>query len=455
MTQKKYLLRAFSTLMGLRIGSVLLQMLLFMLVVRMLEKEAVGFYALINTSWLFGRMLGPMGMDHATMRYTPKFRAEGKDHLIRRNDLLNHARIVIITSLISLLAVIGKYQGLLFHNFSETLISIAALGFPAYAFIGLFAGQLRSHNLNLASQIPDNILLPLIVILGLILGRFYMAVHLEHIVLAQCAAAWLVVLIYAVLWRKHTPKDSMAIPKKERRAFRSASMAIFITVALASMNMLLPVFLIAPVLGAAMVAMLETALRLARPLSLTTWAMGMVISPILSQNFSEKRTEELQQIFTLGCWLSFVPALLGFVVLCLAGRPLIEFIAGGDYLQAYLPMIIIAGTYLIDASTGPIARAYIMTDHEKIPVIFSCLQLVWIVPATYFFANDYGIIGALSAIFIGQCIRDIGMVLLLKPVVGLHAGVWSLHGWHYMRTGLASGIYQKNIKDLLSKRGKL
>lgn len=70
------------TILGVRGGGLVLQLLVFLLITRLLPIEAVGYYAMINAGWMMARFMGPLALDQASMRFLSVFLERGQGDLV-------------------------------------------------------------------------------------------------------------------------------------------------------------------------------------------------------------------------------------------------------------------------------------------------------------------------------------------------------------------------------------
>ncbi|MBI1275337.1 hypothetical protein GC177_05125 [bacterium] len=421
--------------MLLRLGGVGLQLAMFVWLAHRATPVDVGLYAMVNGFWMVARFVGPLGWDHTLLRDIPACLTQQREGQAAALERFAFRRVLLTNLLIGLLCGLGVMfwpaKDLPIHT--PLLATATALGIMAYGIIGLGASQLRARHEQLWPQLPEMLLLPGIALaLWLPAGAVGTLDGTQAVWLQSCAAIFCAGLHLWRYLRRYYRRNIRLEPHLAREA-AALTHRMFATALLTGFSSRAPVLLVPLVLGLAATALMETAMRFTMPLMLCGWGATMVVSPMLSALHAEKKKQELHQIFALGAWLAFIPAVIGLVLLMLFGKWLLAWLMGPSYLPAYNAMLLLALAWVVNASTGMASRLFMMTGHERVTLLFSLIQALILAFGVPLGARWQGVEGAAFAVLIATLFRDGGLNMLVRRYVGIGAGVWSREGW---RAGL-------------------
>ena len=416
-------------LLLVRVGGLLIQIGLFMLIARNFLIESVGIYAVINSFWMIVRHLGALGLDQASMKYVPLFTDSG---FYRKVSGLHKTSVFLVfgVGLTVSLAVIwlGRYGALQWVPAFDGRWNYVAAPIVAYSLIGLLVGKLRAVGKPFWAQFPESLMLPAANFLGVLVVILSEEPSLEGVLIAQIGASWLILVTYIVVSKEENGDDDSKLTFSEFLEIWRMSFRTLLSQVATALTLLSPVFLVSLFLGNAAAAIFETASRFGRLPSIITWAMGVTLSPLISIEFKRKNSEELQGLLTLGSWLSTISASLAFLLLLGAGKFFLLVALGSGYQAAYWPMLIIVASVGVNAMFGLISNLYTMTGHENTMLWFSIGGLVTVLIGIPALTVGGGAIGAAMVIFMAALVRDGGMALMLKKYLGLRPGLGGITG---------------------------
>lgn len=106
------------------------------------------------------------------------------------------------------------------------------------------------------------------------------------------------------------------------------------------------------------------AFRTAGLMTLFTFALSLVVAPMVAQSFHAGDRARTQAVLTLSAWAGFAFSLAVFGVLALFGESILS-LFGPQYGQAHGLMVILSIGLLFDAATGSARTLMMMTGHER------------------------------------------------------------------------------------------
>lgn len=422
-----------SLVMFMRIGGIALQLLWFVILVRLMPQESVGVYSVINSCWILVRALGPLGYDTAFIR-------EG-GALIARHDYAQATGLFRYglkqAAKINILLYALAAGGMMLLNLFATEVShatliISLLGALAYLLFGFYSSAMLALEKQVAAHALESLVLP-ITIIGVTLAlHFSDHLTLDTMILSQVGIAALIALAYHLLTHLNYGKSNDKISSERGREFSALARRMFGTLAFNNLNVRLPVIVSPLIIGTAGTALLEAAIRFASLLGVVQWCAAFVIAPKLSKVDASKEPQTLQNLLVVGCWLVFTPCLALFLALLFGGKLLLWLTAGELYLPAYGPMMVLALGYLVNTSSGPTTHFFMMLGHEKTAFRISASETVLTMLMLFALGHMMGIYGISLGMALGLAYRNFWLNYQLEPLTGLYSGVWSLRGCKHM-----------------------
>ena len=407
---------------GIRLLGIGLQSVIVIMLARILPTSEMGIFALWYALLGLARMLGPLGMDQTTMRRIARAMDHGEvDDAVHRAltaSVLLVAGVNITVAV--LLGTIGALAGGYFIDVSDAVWAAvwSATAMPAFAIIGLLTLQLRGFGQQVWAQVPDSIILQAAFGGLLILLAAQDMLSLASIMLALAISAWLVAAVYA-LSRIRLGVRPLWPKLADCRAQAGEAWNVLAALSITALSVRAPLFIAAWVLGPAAAAVLDIATRFGTLPSITSSSTLAIFSPRFAALSDPSRRSELSQVLSFASTLAVAPALAIFALLALAGPLAIDAVLPEIYRQAYVPMLIICGSQIINSWLGPGTTLLLMVGREPIVRNFSATQLVVLVVGSLVALKYAAIVGIASAILVAQVMRDGGATLWLWRRMGV------------------------------------
>ena len=170
------------------------------------------------------------------------------------------------------------------------------------------------------------------------------------------------------------------------------------------------------------------AFRTAGLMTLFTFAIELVIAPMVARYYHAGEMRQAQAIIALCAWAGFIFSLGIFACFALWGGWILSFF-GPAYAEGTLVLVLLAFGLLFDAATGPSKIVMMMTGHERAYVaIFGIIMgsgflvQIAVIPI-------YGIVGAAMANMGARIVAQIAIALWCRFRIGLDTsllGVFSI-----------------------------
>ena len=172
------------------------------------------------------------------------------------------------------------------------------------------------------------------------------------------------------------------------------------------------------------------AFRTAGLMTLFTFAIELVIAPMVAQHFHAGQMRQAQAITALASVAGFIFSLLIFAVFVGWGDFVLS-LFGDSYAEGALILVLLSFGLLFDAATGPSKIVMMMTGHERAYVaIFGAIMAIGFL-VQVLVIPVYGIVGAAAANMGARILAQIAIALWCRFRVGLDTsllGVFAVRG---------------------------
>jgi len=172
------------------------------------------------------------------------------------------------------------------------------------------------------------------------------------------------------------------------------------------------------------------AFRTAGLMTLFTFAIELVIAPMIAQHFHAGEMRKAQAIAAMASFAGFAFSLLVFVAFFGWGEWILS-LFGPAYAEGWLVLVLLALGLLFDAATGPSKIVMMMTGHERAyAMIFGCIMGAGLI-VQILIIPTYGVIGAAAANMGARILAQLSIALWCRLRIGLDTsvlGVFAVRG---------------------------
>ncbi len=167
------------------------------------------------------------------------------------------------------------------------------------------------------------------------------------------------------------------------------------------------------------------AFRTAGLMTLFTFAIELVIAPMVAKHYHEGNRRKAQAITALCAWGGFVFSLFIFLGFAIFGDELLG-LFGASYEQGWLILMLLSFGLLFDAMTGPSKIVMMMTGHERAYVfLFGGITLIGIAVQIAIIPT-FGIVGAAIVNMASRIIAQIAIALWCRSRIGLDTSLFGI-----------------------------
>ncbi len=160
------------------------------------------------------------------------------------------------------------------------------------------------------------------------------------------------------------------------------------------------------------------AIRTAGLMTLFTFAIELVIAPMVAEHYHAGAMRKAQAITALCSWAGFVFSLAIFGGFAIFGE-LVLSLFGESYAGGWLVLVILAFGLLFDAATGPSKIVMMMTGHERayVAIFGSIMGLGFLVQIAVI--PFFGVLGAAVVNMTSRVLAQIAIALWCRYRIGL------------------------------------
>lgn len=329
---------------------------------RALGKDGYGVfvYALALAGVL--AILVPLGWPTALMRFIARYTEEGRLGLLRGAVRTAYAVTFLSTAVVSL-ALLGLSLWEAVPERLHVSLRYAALLLLLLAFVGLRRKALQGLGRVRGSLIPEEILLPVLVILGV----YFLGVASAQTALLVYAGAALAAFLLggSWLWRALPRGMRSAKPEYERRAWMAVALPMmFGGLSQSAMNRA-DVLILGALASVEAVGLYGAAARLAAVNVFVLGAVNQLAAPMMARAFHGGRQAEVGGILRRAMLWSALGSLPLFAVMFFFPEALLELLFGSGFSESAGLLRVLALGQFVNAATGPVGFALLMTGRER------------------------------------------------------------------------------------------
>lgn len=345
-----------------------LEFLVGMLVARQFGASTFGEYAQAMSAVALLSIPAACGFDRLLVREVAGL-ASQRDWgmlkgLLRRSTQL----VVAVASVVAIAAAVA------IHHWGDRLTQTEAAAFsaamllvPLTAFARIRQAALQGFGRVALGQLPEALVQPFTMLFLVTLAGFIAMVPPTGIgaIALQCSAAALACVMGVVLLRRVLPRElATAVPRYRLGSWLAGAAPLVWTLA---MNVVLSnadTLLVGLLLDAQSAGVYRVASQMGMLVAFPVTAINIAVAPRISELYRLGRHSELATLaLTAARWSTLSAAAMAVLVVVL-GRPVLS-LYGPGFVAGYVPMMVIAASYLLAATVGASGYLLIMTRFER------------------------------------------------------------------------------------------
>jgi len=356
-----FVMKATSTLLG------------FLVVVtlsRLLGPSNYGLYVFVFALVSLLAIPAEFGLANLVVRETASAQARGQWGTLRGLWRWANSTTIVISSLLILVGVTicwsmrGRFpdEELSTFGWGLALVPLIALG-------KLRGAALRGLNKVVQAQLPEQLVRPALLILGVLtVAVWQSAVELTPTRAMQLHAIAALIASLLGTWRLHRERPAAVATAKalyEMRKWTISVVPLAFSAGLQLINRYADILMLGLFSSAQEVGIYRVGAQTAALVAFGLLAVNGVVAPQFARLYTEGDMERLQRLVTISARVIVLFALPVVVLFVFMGESLLRAIFGSEYGQGHLVLMVLASAQLVNAAMGSVAILLNMTGHER------------------------------------------------------------------------------------------
>ena len=417
----KLIAKASSLSLILRLSGVGLMLFVHIFFARILSSNDYGMYIYAMSLIQILALIARSGLENNSLRFVILYR-EKKD-IVKLQEYISLTLLypIIISSLIALTISFIMY----FYQGSETVLAKSYMHilwvFPLYAIIGNAQGLLQAIKKIFFSQIFEQIILPILLLLVIFMVRYQ---KIDFDFLKAINSYGIISLVLAIsitilLFRFY--QINPVLPKLKNSVFWIKESFVLllnnlVTVLLNRIDLLLlGLFLIS-----SEIANYGVAGRIASLVIFVNAAIANITNPLIAELYHKKKYTEIRKMLKIIVIFALLFSFLTLAFLTIAGKFILSFF-GTEYISSYNILLILAFAQAFNLFPTSLSSILIISGKQKELFKISLISLIIVIIILLILIPKFGAVGAAISTLIGVFIANILLLskIYLKKIVQL------------------------------------
>ncbi|TGD73110.1 flippase [Mangrovimicrobium sediminis] len=425
--------RASWTLAGsflIRVSNLGLRFGVAVLLARLLGPEEYGGYSFALAVIMVLAIPVQLGLPRLVERETARAQAQANWGLIRL--LWGWAFRVILgfSVLLSLACLLLLYLApQLLPPGAAALVAPGLLLVPLFALGAVRAAALRGLRRVISGQLPDAVVLPLVLLAALLVLTAFGSLNARDAMLAHVAAAAVAFVLGALLLHRARPGELRQATTADTRpaGWLGAAFTLALVAGLQLVNNQADILMLGYLRSSAEVGVYRVAASAAVLTLLGLQVVNTVISPWITRLYTQDRRAELCSLVTRASRIIFAISLPVALVFMVWAEPLLEFCFGEPYRSGATALRLLTLAQVVNFLAGPVGNLLTMSGHERVTLLGVIVATVVNVLLNLLFIPRYGVEGAALASALSIVTWNTLLWWQTRRVLGIDA---SPAGWH-------------------------
>ena len=302
--------------------------------------------------------------------------------------------------------------------------SLEALALAVFMTTMLWMGVLSALARGLghvaAAIQQEQIVAPVAQLLGLV-GCVVSGVGLSvaFLMAVRAVCAWPSLALLARRVAIAAPRDRRPVTAALRRAILTESLPILLNTIVSRAFVDLPLWTAGLVIGTGGSALFGVAQRLAAVLQLPLAAVSSILAPEAAALAARRQYAELEGRLRHGANLAGLGAAAGFVVVVIAGRPLLGMVYGRYFEQAAPAVIVLALGQLVNSTAGLGGVTLQMLNESRRLLVLSAIATAALGAVVWPLAHAFGLAGLAWAWLAAVALQNALMIDAVRRLTGM------------------------------------
>lgn len=414
--------------LGIKVGTAGLTYITYVILSRTMGAEAYGYFAFglsLATVLSIGACLG---QQTAILRFWPEHEGAGRADLAR--EALGGGGALVVLASLALAGIVASSAAIVGLTAPQPVLHIvaAAVLIIPMALSEYWSSALRAQGSVLTALAPRDIgwrlATPLVVVLLAMAGLSLSGADALLVTALLLAAALTLQVGVAIRRRYRLAPDFKALrPYWQRHGKPSRWFLMGTVVDSAALN--LDTIFIGLMVAPSAAGVYFNAFRTAGLLTLFTFAITLVVAPMLARHYHAGEMKKAQAITALCAWAGFLFSLAVFIGFVLFGGAILSLFGQNDA-AGPLILVLLAFGLVVEAATGPARIVMMMTGHERDYVrLFGLIVIIGLVVEVAVIPSG-GIVAAAAVNGLARAIAQVALTLKCRRAIGIDPSLFGV-----------------------------
>lgn len=388
--------------------------------------EFGAFSYTLSCVWLITALCAA-GLDRLLVRYVAAYASQSSWQLL---DGLFHwvtrCAVIVAIGVAGVLMVVSALLPPSAHSLLRSTLPIAAVAVPLLILLRLKQASLRGFNKIGLSQLPELVILPVMLIAGTFFfdwlrpgGLNRWAVSYSY--LGACSIA--VVLASAFLQSISYPRSSRTMALYDTRAWIASSIPLMAVGALEVINDQAETLFLGHYNDARSVGVYVVAKRGAGLIAFALAVVNVGLAPTFASLYASGQVRRLQTVITQSArWALLASTVIAAVMIF--GRGWFLGLFGSDYSSGQIALTILALSQWVSAAFGSVACLLVMTGHEKDVALGMGVSTIANLALSALLIPSAGLVGAAITVAISMSLWNITLLYFVRRRLNLTTVAW-------------------------------
>lgn len=310
--------------------------------------------------------------------------------------------------------------------FNLDYLAITAVGVSILCSALLFIRQFALQGLGYAieSQLGNNLIRYIFVILLLFLLINYTSeVDVNKVIVVNGLSLLFAFLLMELIFKMKQPSEiKNSTSSFDTSSWIKSSFVLFGYKLLTTYLLSSEILLLGYLKSDADVGIYSLARKIAGFASFGLFAANVVLAPKIASLYAEGKLGHLQKMIKKSIRIIFVFSLLVTATLALVAFPIFNLL-GEEYLNSYIPLLIMMAGELVNVAFGPVAMLLINSNQERIANTIMIVTVLLNVVSTFVLIHFMGYIGASISSAMTVVTWNVFMAIAVKRKIGIKSWI--------------------------------
>jgi len=312
------------------------------------------------------------------------------------------------------------------NDYAYTLLwSFVMLPFLALSKVS--SGALRGLQKIFIAQVLESLFRPffMLLILFYVFLEFPESKSPHVVMMIHCGVSMVLLVLSVYLLRRHLPQQASNVaPLYCTRKWNISALSLMLSACAGVINNQADLLVLGIIGTPAEVGVYRVAMQLAMLVSFGLHVINIVVAPQFAGLYASGNKDKLQKLVKISSRVMLLAALPIVIGIFIIGKDFVKLVYGEDYVESYLPLVVLSVGQLVNAAVGAVGQLLNMTGHEYV-VASTLLRMALLnVVLNFLLIRIFGVVGAALATTVTLSAWNMLLYLRAKQKLEIRSCAW-------------------------------